>query len=249
MRLQLTRVSMSLFVFCACSVWAQDTKPNFSGAWFLNKEKSDLSGPMGGSGGRMGEPGTGEPRMGGGGMSWPGMGGHRGGGLGGPSMGGPGMGGPGMGGPEMGGSPTGEPGTGGSSQEGRRSGRRMGAVAEKLVIEHAEPNLTIQRDFKSDEGEQIQELKYTTDGKSNKNALPDGRSNKSKTHWEGSQLVTKSNMDTPMGSMEITETRSLSADGKTMTLEQYTQGGQRNWTRRLVYTRETSEPKAVGNEK
>jgi hypothetical protein len=244
MRLQLTRVSMSLFVFCACSVWAQDTKPNFSGTWFLDKEKSDLSGPMGGSGGRMGEPGAGEPRMGGGGMGWPGMGGPRGGG-----MGVPGMGGPGMSGPGMGGSQTNDPDADGISQQGRRSGRRMGAVADKLMIEHAEPNLAIQRAFRNEEGEQTQQLKYTTDGKSNKNTLPDGRSTKSKTHWEGSQLVTKSNMDTPMGSMEITETRSLSADGKTMTLEQYTQGGQRNWTRRLVYTKETSEPKASENEK
>jgi hypothetical protein len=244
MRLRLQRVSMSLLVFCACSVQAQEAKPNFSGTWLLDKEKSDLGSSIEGSQGRTGEPGTRGPRMGGGGMGWPGMGGPHGGG-----MGGPGMGGPGMGGPELGGSQTNDPDAGGSSQQGRRSGRRMGAAADKLVIEHTEPNLAIQRAFKNEEGEQNQPLKFTTDGKSNKNTLPDGRSTKSKTHWEGSQLVTKSNVDTPMGSMEITETRSLSADGQTMTLEQYTQGGQRNWTRRLVYTKETSEPKASENEK
>jgi hypothetical protein len=54
---------------------------------------------------------------------------------------------------------------------------------------------------------------------------------RSKTQWEGNQLVTKSNVETPMGRMEIEEVRSLSADGNEMTVELTRQGR----TQKLVY--------------
>lgn len=56
----------------------------------------------------------------------------------------------------------------------------------------------------------------------------------SKTQWEGNLLVTKSNVETPMGRMEIEEVRSLSADGNEMTVELTRQGR----TQKLVYRKE-----------
>jgi hypothetical protein len=107
-----------------------------------------------------------------------------------------------------------------------------------MSIEHADPQLTIKRAMKFGGEEQDQETKLTTDGKANKNKLPSGSTLKSKTRWDGVRLVTKSSFDTPMGSREIVEARSLSPDGKTMTIEQTTKGNGMEWTRKLVYNKE-----------
>jgi hypothetical protein len=63
-------------------------------------------------------------------------------------------------------------------------------------------------------------------------------STESKTHWEGNRLLTKSNVETPMGTMEIKEVRSLSADGTEMTVEVSTKGGPMDRTQKLVYRKE-----------
>lgn len=229
------RFAFVCWILCAPALWAENAKPDFSGTWVLDKEKSDLTNPPVSNRRRMrGRSGMGSGR------GWPGMGGPRMGGIG-----GPGMGGPGMGSPPPGGSDTGSPPPG----NGNRHSLGMGPVAEKLIIEHAEPEITVKRNFKIDDEQQIQELKYTTDGKSNKNTLPDGRSIKSKTHWDGSRLITKSNLDTSVGTMEIIEARNLSADGNSLTIELTTKGGSMDWTRKLVYTKEAGDSKTDENNK
>ena len=81
------------------------------------------------------------------------------------------------------------------------------------------------------------ESRYTTDGKENVNEGFRGNSIKSKTRWEGTKLVTESVMETPNGTREIKEVRSLSADGKTMTVETTSKGGFGEGTRKLVYNK------------
>lgn len=210
----------------------QDGKPNFSGTWVLDKDRSDLSSSpnMGHhrSGGRTGSSGMGIPGMGIPGMGGPGMRGPRMGG----GMGGPGMGGPGMGGPDMGG--------GTPSDSGEVNRPRMGRIPESLVIAHEDPQLVIKNKIKTENDEQVQELKYTTDGKSNTNEDPQGNTMQSKTHWKGDQLITKSSFETPRGKMEVTEVRSLSPDGKTMTVEVKTSAGQGEWSQKLVYNKESA---------
>lgn len=252
MRFRTMGLASEIFLFTATIFGAENARPNLSGTWILDKEKSDMRTPQEGAGHRSGDPGIGGPRMGGGG--WPG-----GGGMGGPRMGGPGMGGPDMGGPGMGGPGIGGPGIGGPdwgggtspggsgrrgpSQEGISGNRPRFGIPEKLLIEHAEPSLTIKRTVKLQGEDQEQESKYTTDGKTNKNEMPGGRIFKSKTKWEGLQLVTKSDVETPTGKMGIVETRTLSGDGKVMTVALETKGEYGEWTQHLIYNKETDSSK------
>ena len=227
-------VIFSLLAFDAYA-YSQDGKPDFSGTWVLDKEKTDL-GSMGrhrASGGRMGGSGMGIP-----GMGIPGMGGPRmGGGMGGPGMGGPGMGGPGMGGPGMGGPGMGGPDINGQApvDAGEVNRPRMVQIPESMVIEHRDPQLVIKNKIKIDDAEQIRELKYSTDDQPNLNEGPRGNTVQSKTHWKGDRLVTKSNLENPNGKMDITEVRSLSPDGKTMEVELKSSGGPGDWSHKLVY--------------
>ena len=243
-------VSVVLF---ASAAWAAEVRPNFSGSWILDKDKSNLSEPPAGYPRHTRGSHTGVPGMGGGGMGWPGMGGPRIGGMGGPGMGGPGTGGSRRGGPDMGDPGLGGTSTGGPDPEGSQRGAmnspEVKSVAYKLIIDHSEPQMTISRNFDTQGDEPSHRLRYTTDGKSNENILPDGKSVKSKTNWEGSQLVTKSNLKTSGGKIEIVENRSLSADLNTMTIEVTAKGDSTQWTRNLVYKRETSESKADQTEK
>ncbi len=249
MRLKTLGIAVGSILIAASILVAEGAKPNFSGTWMLDKDKSDMRMPQSGGGQRSGGSGRGGPRMGGGG--WPGMGGPGMGGprMGGPRMGGPGMGGPGMGGPDWGGgTSSGGSGRRGSSDDGQRGTRPRWGIPEKVVIEHAEPALTVMRFVKLDGEDQEQDSKYTTDGKANKNEMPGGRTVKSKTKWEGLQLVTKSDVESPMGKMEIVETRTLSADGKVMTVALETKGEYGKSIQNLIYTREAAASE-VGNPK
>ena len=155
----------SLFI-CLNMAWAQNEKPNFTGTWKLDKEKSEMG-----------------------------------------------------------------------TREGY--GRFRGGMFDSLVIEHNEPTLIIKRKMNLPTAEErTVESKYTTDGKSNSNEGFRGMTSKSKTHWEEHKLITESTMETEMGIMEIKEVRSLSSDGKTMTVEVTTKGGRREGTRKLVFNKQ-----------
>jgi hypothetical protein len=147
--------------------WAQNDKPNFSGTWKLDKEKSELG-----------------------------------------------------------------------TDEG---GRFRGGMFDSLVIEHKEPKLAIKRKMHLPSGEErTVESKYSTDGESNSNEGFRGMTSKSKTHWEEEKLITESTVETQRGTMETKEIRSLSADGKTMTVEMTTKGGRREGTRKFVLNKQES---------
>jgi hypothetical protein len=104
-----------------------------------------------------------------------------------------------------------------------------------MIIEHTDPQLVIKNKIKTESAERTWELKYTTDGQPNTNEGLRGNTMQSKTHWKGDRLITKSSFETPGGKMELTEVRSLSPDGKTMTMELKTSGGQMEWSQKLVY--------------
>jgi len=237
------KIKELLFIFVASllvsttDVRAVDTKPNFSGTWTLDREKSDLGSWNGmgrnrGGGGRMGGLGTGMP-----GSGYPGMGGPRmGGGMGGPRMGG------GVGGPQ-----TGDPGLGGTStggnpypptETGEMERPRRAQIPSTIVIEHAEPQLIVKQKIDTEGEEQFRESKYTTDGKMNRNEGFRGYIVESQTSWKDNHLVTKSTIDTANGTIKITELRSLSPDGKTMTVEIKSSGGPMDRQQKLVYNRE-----------
>ena len=163
------RVSVASFVllFFVAVALGEDTKPNFTGDWTLDREKSEM----------------GEPR--------PGAGGGRGRGMG------------------------------------------MGSFS----ITHNDDALVVKRKFEFQGEERSFESRHTTDGQENVNEGFRGSSVKSKTHWEGATLVTESVMETPNGTRETKEIRSLSADGKTMTVEVTSKGGFGEGTRKLVYSK------------
>ena len=161
-------VMMTLFL-CVAVAFAQETKPNFTGDWTLDREKSEM----------------GEPRQGGGG------GGGRGRGMG------------------------------------------MGSFS----ITQDGDALVLKRKFEFQGEERTFESHHSTDGKENINEGFRGSSIKSKTHWEGTKLVTESVMETPNGTRETKEVRSLSADGKTMTVEMTSKGGFGEGTRKMVYNK------------
>jgi hypothetical protein len=120
------------------------------------------------------------------------------------------------------------------SELGSGGGGRMAATT--VVIEHKDPQLTIKRTIQTQSGdERVIEAKYTTDGKTNTNETARG-SVESKTIWEGSKIVTDSTRQTQNGTMEIRETYSFSADGKTLTIQNAVKDGSRP-ARTLVYTK------------
>jgi hypothetical protein len=125
---------------------------------------------------------------------------------------------------------------------------QVSEVADKLTIVHADPTITIKPEEKASSPEQQQpeqpvELKYTADGKTRETNMADGGSIKSKTDWEGQQLVTKSKEKSALGSMEIDEARSLSADGNTLIINLSFKGSSSHWTQKAVYTRQKQDTK------
>src|SRR5262249_9446 len=142
----------------------QTARPNLSGIWLLDKERSDLKSPpvnadqphgAGGGGGRGARTG-----------------GSRG-------KGGRGGGGGGGGGGGAGGSTPRNP-TTYSPMKLDLDFYQIGETADKLTIEHADPVITIKPTVKESQ-ESSPELSYTADGKAHEAYMADGGSVQSKT--------------------------------------------------------------------
>jgi hypothetical protein len=141
----------------------------------------------------------------------------------------------------------GDPGLGGTStgqnrypspETGEAERPRRAQIPSTVVIEHAEPRLIVKQKINPEGEEQFRELKYTTDGKINRNEGFLGYIVESQTSWKDDHLVTKSTIDTANGMIKITEVRSLSADGKTMTVEIKSSGGPMDRQQKLVYDKD-----------
>jgi hypothetical protein len=115
---------------------------------------------------------------------------------------------------------------------GRGGGRGGGAPAGPITITQTAGDLTQKR------GEQT--LTYKLDGSESKNQVQ-GRGGMqdvaSKAHWDGAKLIIETTRD--MGGMSITtkETRSLSADGKEMTVETAVSTPQGDINNKQVFTK------------
>ena len=129
----------------------------------------------------------------------------------------------------------GEPRPGGGGGGGR--GRGMGMGMGSFSITHDGDALVVKRKVEFQGEQRTFESHYTADGKENVNEGFRGSSVKSKTHWEAAKLVTESVMETPNGTRETKEVRSLSADGRTMTVEVTSKGGFGEGTRKMVYNK------------
>jgi len=199
------------------------SRPNFSGIWLLDKERSDLKSPP---------VNTDQPhRVGGGG----GRGARTGGGRGMGSGGGGGRGG------GMGGSAPRTP-TTYSPMKLDLDFYQIGETADRLTIEHTDPAITI-KPMEKESQESSPELSYTADGKAHEAYMADGGSVQSKTSWEGLQLVTKSKEKSTLGSIEIVEARSLSEDGNTLTISLTYKGSSSHWTEKAVYVKQKEDTK------
>jgi len=83
-------------------------------------------------------------------------------------------------------------------------------------IDHKDPDLTIVQTSSGAQGDQVLNLKYSTDGKETTNSLM-GNDAKSKAAWEGKTLVVNSNLDAGGATIKFISKYSLSDDGKTLT--------------------------------
>ena len=111
----------------------------------------------------------------------------------------------------------------------------MVGVAEIVEIAHEEPKLVIKTRANSGPNGPVTQLNLTTDGRQNEIPLPDGGRLKSKSTWKKGRLTTKSGIESATGSIEFTEVRRLSEDGKTMTVEFMMSSLSMYWKRTLVY--------------
>jgi len=91
-------------------------------------------------------------------------------------------------------------------------------------------------------GENSRTSTYKLDGSESVNAGMRGGETKSKAKWDGATLVLEHvrNMSGPNGDMQMMskEVRSLSADGKTMTVVTTSQGPNGEMTRKMVYDKQ-----------
>ena len=107
-----------------------------------------------------------------------------------------------------------------------------------VVITQTAEAITVEQTL----GERTQTMSYYLDGRESTNAGMRGAQLKSTSTWDRAALVTAGsmNMDTPQGSMEIKtkETRTLSEDGKTMTVVTVSQTPRGERTRKTVFDRQ-----------
>jgi hypothetical protein len=221
----------SLTLMSSLVYGAQSSRPDLSGIWLLDREKSDLKSPpistdpshKSGTGGGHGGARTG----GGGGM------GNGGSGMGGGNMGSGRGGGHGVGGtaPRVAGAPL----------KLDLDFYQIGEVADQLTIEHTDSAITIKPKEKGEDQQPLAPLSYTTDGKTHETSMANGGSIKSKTSWEGQQLVTKCKEKSALGSIEIDEARTLSDDGKTLIINLAYKGSSSHWTEKAVYRKGKQE--------
>lgn len=108
----------------------------------------------------------------------------------------------------------------------------LGSVrATALVQKQTASQLTVE----SRAGDRPETATYDLSGNESLHKLPGGLEVKSKTTWEGPSLVTRS---ARASGEQMTAIRSLSADGKVMTLELTTTTGRGDAKQKLVYRKQ-----------
>ena len=110
-------------------------------------------------------------------------------------------------------------------------GGRGPAGPQNLTITQTATDFTIERETPNG----VMKTVYKLDGSESTNAGGRGGEVKSKSAWDGSKLVTKYSRTMGEVTVDVTETRSLEADG-TLTVVSVTKGGpQGDMTRKVVF--------------
>jgi len=110
-------------------------------------------------------------------------------------------------------------------------GGRGPAGPQSVTITQTAADFTIERETPNG----VMKTVYKLDGSESVNAMGRGGEVKSKSAWEGGKLVTKYSRTMGETTVEVTETRSLEADG-TMTVVTAMKGGpQGDTTRKVVF--------------
>jgi len=110
-------------------------------------------------------------------------------------------------------------------------GGRGPAGPQSVTITQTAADFTIERETPNG----VMKTVYKLDGSESVNAMGRGGDVKSKSAWEGGKLVTKYSRTMGETTVEVTETRSLEADG-TMTVVTAMKGGpQGDTTRKVVF--------------
>lgn len=91
------------------------------------------------------------------------------------------------------------------------AGRGGGGAAtpQQITITQTAADITIERVM----GQNTQKIVYKLDGSESANAMGRGGEVKSKTTWDGNKLFTKYQQTQGENTIDVTETRSLEADG------------------------------------
>ncbi|HEU5219745.1 MAG TPA: hypothetical protein VFU23_13890 [Gemmatimonadales bacterium] len=120
---------------------------------------------------------------------------------------------------------------------GGMGGGGGGGAAATITITQSATKLTVE----THRGEQVTTATYNLDGSESVNTTQRGES-KSKATWDGASLVinSESSFTGPNGAMTVTskEVRTLSADGKTMTVVRTSQTPNGEMTRKTVYDKQ-----------
>jgi hypothetical protein len=116
--------------------------------------------------------------------------------------------------------------------------RPGGGAAMQLFITQMADKLVIEQKM----GERSRMVTYLLNGQESSNAGMRGTEVKTKSHWEGNTLITEGDntMSTPGGDMQVKtrEERSLSADGKTLTVVTTMSSDRGTRNRKLVYEKQ-----------
>ena len=112
--------------------------------------------------------------------------------------------------------------------------RAMAAAKVTIVIKQTPAVLTTTRNV----GKRPETATEKLDGSESMNKSPSGQDIRSTNRWEGSTLVTKSVMSTGQGTVESTFVRSLSADGKVMTIDVTMKTPNKVTKKKLIYNKQ-----------
>ena len=109
------------------------------------------------------------------------------------------------------------------------------------VIEHKEPNLKVVTTTKSAQGEITNERSLTTDGKENVNKMrmgPEEQQVTSTSKWNGKSLATSFKLSAQGTEFEISDSWTLSDDGKVLTVSRGIKAPQGEFTSTTVFNKQ-----------
>jgi len=105
------------------------------------------------------------------------------------------------------------------------------------TVSHKDPELKISLLQAGQQGEMKAEMAYSTDGKETTNEIR-GNPVKSTAKWEGDALLIESKMDIQGNELKLADKWSLSADGKTLTMNRKINAPQGEFEMKMVLAKQ-----------